>query len=59
MAKYKDTAPDTAPETKHKVKFVSTLYTFDFRFNSGDIAELTAEQYQIAKKYNSIVDYNG
>lgn len=56
MAKDKDTALETAPETKHKVRFVSTLYTFDFRFNSGDEAELTAEQYEIAKKYNSIVD---
>lgn len=52
MAKEKD----ATPETKHKVRFVSTLYTFDFRFNSGDIAELTAEQYKTAKKYNSIVD---
>ena len=47
---------ETTPETKHKVKFISTLYTFDFRFNSGDEAELTAEQYETAKKYNSIVD---
>ena len=56
MAKEKETTPETTPETKHKVRFVSTLYTFDFRYNSGDEAELTAEQYEIAKKYNSIVD---
>lgn len=51
MAKEKQTEPE-----KHKVKFKSTLFTYDFRFNSGDIIELTTEQYEIAKKYNSIED---
>lgn len=54
MAKEKQTKPE-----KHKVKFKSTLFTYDFRFNSGDITELTTEQYEIAQKYNSIEDYNG
>jgi hypothetical protein len=53
MAKEKQT--ETTPETIHKVRFISSLYTFDFCFNSGDEAELTAEQYETAKKYNSIV----
>lgn len=52
----KDKQPETTPETKRKVRFVSTLFTYDFRFNSGDETELTAEQYETAKKYNSIVD---
>jgi hypothetical protein len=54
MAKEKQ--PEIIAKPKHKVKFISTLYTYDFKFNSGDIAELTADQYEIAKKHNSIKD---
>jgi hypothetical protein len=52
MAKAK-TTPEITPE-KHKVKFVSTLFTFDFRYSAGDVVELTTEQLEIAQKYNSV-----
>lgn len=52
---------ETKVETKtvaklHKVKFISTLYTFDFKYNQGDVAEVTDEVYAVCKKYNSIED---
>jgi hypothetical protein len=54
MAKEKQ--PEMIAKPKIKVKFISTLYTYDFKFNSGDIVELTFDQYEIAKKHNSIKD---
>jgi len=53
----KDIKIEPVKEVKlHKVKFISTLYSFDFKYHQGDVAELTDEVYEIAKRYNSIED---
>lgn len=53
----KDIKIEPVKEVKlHKVKFISTLYTFDFKYNQGDVAEVTDEVYAVCKKYNSIED---
>jgi hypothetical protein len=56
-APVKDIKTVTKNEIKlHKVKFISTLLSFDFKYFTGDIVELTDEVYEIAKRYNSVED---
>jgi len=43
-------------EVKYKVEFISSLYSQEWGFRKGQIVELNEEQYQTAKKYNSIKD---
>jgi hypothetical protein len=53
----KEVKVETSVEIKtKKVKFISSLWAFEWHYSAGDTAELTPEQYAVAKAYNSIED---
>lgn len=53
------TETETETETDvptHKVQFISTLVSPNFKYFTGDVTELNEEDYQLALKYRSIKD---